>query len=164
MFAQSELPLPIVIESPLQWPPKIGSRSSPIDRLQFRFLPETPPCPQLRHGTFHLPSITQNIHSLSILYPCKHFTAAMAKKKGQRYQGREHRENRRSGERETQNLPFKGFFLLPDIFSPLLMSPIARCWDLGHCDRKRCSGQKLMREGLIRSIPLDKKFNGVVIT
>ncbi|KAG0126921.1 hypothetical protein HOY82DRAFT_580862 [Tuber indicum] len=71
----------------------------------------------------------------------------MAKKKGQRYQGRERRENRGQGERETQKLPFK-----------------ARCWDLGHCDRKRCSGQKLMREGLIRSMPLDKKFNGVVIT
>ncbi|CUS09682.1 unnamed protein product, partial [Tuber aestivum] len=75
------------------------------------------------------------------------FAAIMAKKRGQRYQGRERREDRGQGEREIQKLPFK-----------------ARCWDLGHCDRKRCSGQKLMREGLIRSMPLDKKFNGVVIT
>lgn len=44
------------------------------------------------------------------------------------------------------------------------MFPVAAAWDLGHCDPDRCSGKKLMRQGLMRDIPIGKKFNGVVIT
>lgn len=40
----------------------------------------------------------------------------------------------------------------------------AACWDLGHCDPKRCSGKRLMKVGLMRNLHLGQRFNGVIIT
>lgn len=40
----------------------------------------------------------------------------------------------------------------------------AACWDLGHCDPKRCSGKKLMRMGMMRELHLGQRHNGVIIT
>lgn len=40
----------------------------------------------------------------------------------------------------------------------------AACWDLGHCDQKRCSGKKLMRLGLMRELQVGQKHAGVVIS
>lgn len=40
----------------------------------------------------------------------------------------------------------------------------AACWDLGHCDAKRCSGKKLMRLGLMRELHVGQKHAGVVIS
>jgi pre-rRNA-processing protein TSR3 len=40
----------------------------------------------------------------------------------------------------------------------------AACWDLGHCDPKRCSGKKLMKLGLMRDLHLGQRHNGVIIT
>ena len=40
----------------------------------------------------------------------------------------------------------------------------AACWDLGHCDPKRCSGKKLMRLGLMRELHMGQRHNGVIIT
>jgi pre-rRNA-processing protein TSR3 len=40
----------------------------------------------------------------------------------------------------------------------------AACWDLGHCDPKRCSGKRLMRLGMMRELHLGQRHNGVIIT
>jgi pre-rRNA-processing protein TSR3 len=40
----------------------------------------------------------------------------------------------------------------------------AACWDLDHCDPKRCSGKKLIRMGLIRELAVGQKYSGVVIS
>ena len=39
----------------------------------------------------------------------------------------------------------------------------AACWDLGHCDPKRCSGKKLMRQGLMRELHVGQKHSGVIL-
>lgn len=40
----------------------------------------------------------------------------------------------------------------------------AACWDLGHCDAKRCSGKKLMRLGLMRELHVGQKHAGIVVS
>ncbi|SPO01357.1 related to RLI and DUF367 domain protein [Cephalotrichum gorgonifer] len=40
----------------------------------------------------------------------------------------------------------------------------AGCWDLGHCDPKRCSGKRLMRLNLLRSLQPGYRHQGVIIT
>jgi pre-rRNA-processing protein TSR3 len=40
----------------------------------------------------------------------------------------------------------------------------AACWDLGHCDPKRCSGKKLMKIGLMRDLHVGQKHSGVIIS
>ncbi|KAL8243869.1 hypothetical protein R6Q59_010127 [Mikania micrantha] len=40
----------------------------------------------------------------------------------------------------------------------------AACWDLGHCDPKRCSGKRLMHFGMMRELPIGQKFAGIVIS
>lgn len=40
----------------------------------------------------------------------------------------------------------------------------AACWDLGHCDPKRCSGKKLMKLNLMRELHVGQRHSGVVIT
>jgi pre-rRNA-processing protein TSR3 len=40
----------------------------------------------------------------------------------------------------------------------------AACWDLDHCDPKRCSGKRLVKMGLMRSLHIGQKHSGVVIS
>ncbi|KAK3689798.1 hypothetical protein B0T22DRAFT_179198 [Podospora appendiculata] len=40
----------------------------------------------------------------------------------------------------------------------------AACWDLGHCDPKRCSGKRLMKLGLMRELHMGQRHSGVIIT
>ncbi|AAS51234.1 ACR007Wp [Eremothecium gossypii ATCC 10895] len=37
-------------------------------------------------------------------------------------------------------------------------------WDFDHCDPKRCSGKKLERLGLIKSLRIGQKFQGIVVS
>ncbi|KAJ5908926.1 hypothetical protein N7495_001608 [Penicillium taxi] len=40
----------------------------------------------------------------------------------------------------------------------------AACWDMGHCDPKRCSGKRLMKLGLMRELHVGQRFPGVIIS
>ncbi|KAJ5818663.1 hypothetical protein N7474_004254 [Penicillium riverlandense] len=53
----------------------------------------------------------------------------------------------RDGERESSRPEYK-----------------AACWDMGHCDPKRCSGKKLMKLGLMRELHIGQRSPGVVVS
>ena len=40
----------------------------------------------------------------------------------------------------------------------------AACWDMGHCDPKRCSGKRLMRLGLMRELHIGQRHSGVIVS
>ncbi|GKZ20675.1 ribosome bioproteinsis protein tsr3 [Aspergillus brasiliensis] len=40
----------------------------------------------------------------------------------------------------------------------------AACWDMGHCDPKRCSGKRLMHFGLMRELQIGQRFPGVIVS
>ena len=37
-------------------------------------------------------------------------------------------------------------------------------WDFGHCDPKRCTGKRLARKGILHSLPVGRKFPGLVLS
>ncbi|QSL66818.1 hypothetical protein MERGE_001205 [Pneumocystis wakefieldiae] len=43
---------------------------------------------------------------------------------------------------------------------PLLLG----MWDFGHCDPKRCSGKKMARLGLIKTLKMGQKWNGIILS
>lgn len=68
--------------------------------------------------------------------------------KGKKHSNAPRRQHPRNQEDEsTKRPPFK-----------------AACWDLEHCDPKRCSGKRLMHFGLMRELSIGQKFPGVVIS
>ncbi|KAF9892741.1 ribosome biogenesis protein tsr3 [Aspergillus nanangensis] len=40
----------------------------------------------------------------------------------------------------------------------------AACWDMGHCDPKRCSGKRLIQHGLMRELAIGQRFPGVIVS
>lgn len=72
--------------------------------------------------------------------------------------------NPRRSETETNNNGADGTSSASGNASSARLAFKAACWDLGHCDPKRCSGKRLMKLGLMRELHLGQRHAGVVIT
>lgn len=70
----------------------------------------------------------------------------------------------KSGHHNHHGPPRLGRHDAADDAAPARPAFRAACWDLGHCDPKRCSGKRLLRLGFMRELHLGQRHNGVVIT
>jgi len=134
----------------------------------FQRLPDCPQRAPVRRRPARLPSnMLLQIHFVIIqpttflsraLYTVLNLRASLAmrhKKDGFSAKGKKHTNAPRhrptthneDGENTNRRPPFK-----------------AACWDLEHCDPKRCSGKRLMHFGLMRELSVGQKFSGVVIS
>ncbi|KAK4242853.1 hypothetical protein C8A03DRAFT_28852 [Achaetomium macrosporum] len=86
--------------------------------------------------------------------------------RGKHYNRGPPRNQRRSGADNSNNGAEGSSSLSPNPSSSSSSRPAfkAACWDLGHCDPKRCSGKRLMKLGLMRELHLGQRHSGVIIT
>ena len=132
----------------VQSTPYLGSTcgSTPIHGLLFYSLPLyfLPTARNHTHSPFSFPlSVSIYLESIMVRHKKDNFSRGAKKSFTPRPRPRGDNENSST----TSRPPFK-----------------AACWDLGHCDPKRCSGKRLMKIGLMRELSIGQRYPGVIVS